>query len=48
MAYVCRREPDLRQLVKTLAWAFRFQCTLDEGLHSSITDMAEAERLERG
>ena len=35
-------------LVKALARAFRFQRLLDEGRYASITEMAAAERLERG
>lgn len=35
-------------LVKALARAFRYQRMLDEGRHASITEMAAAERLERG
>jgi hypothetical protein len=35
-------------LVKALARAFRYQRLLDEGRYSSITEMAEAERLDRG
>jgi hypothetical protein len=35
-------------LVKTLARAFRYQRMLDEGRYSSITEVAEAERLDRG
>ncbi|HEY8613050.1 MAG TPA: hypothetical protein VIL69_17410 [Roseomonas sp.] len=35
-------------LVKALARAFRYQKLLDEGRYSSITEMAEAERLDRG
>jgi hypothetical protein len=35
-------------LVKALARAFRYQRMLDEGRYSSITEMAEAERLDRG
>lgn len=35
-------------LVKALARAFRYQRMLDEGRFSSITEMAEAERLDRG
>lgn len=35
-------------LVKALARGFRYQRMLDEGLYASITEMAEAERIERG
>ena len=35
-------------LVKALARAFRYQKLLDEGRYGSITEMAEAERIERG
>jgi hypothetical protein len=35
-------------LVKALARAFRYQRLLDEGRFASITEMAEAERIERG
>jgi hypothetical protein len=35
-------------LVKALARAFRYQKLLDEGRYSSITEMAEAEKIERG
>ncbi len=35
-------------LVKALARAFRYQRMLDEGRYASITEMADAERLERG
>jgi hypothetical protein len=35
-------------LVKALARAFRYQRMLDEGQYASITEMAEAERLDRG
>jgi hypothetical protein len=35
-------------LVKALARAFRYQRMLDEGRYSSITEMAEAEKLDRG
>ena len=37
-----------RALVKALARAFRYQRMLDEGRYSSITEMAEAEKLDRG
>jgi hypothetical protein len=35
-------------LVKALARAFRYQRMLDEDRYSSITEMAEAEKLDRG
>jgi hypothetical protein len=35
-------------LVKALARAFRYQRLLDEGRYASITEMAKAERIERG
>ncbi len=35
-------------LVKALARAFRYQRLLDEGRYGSISEMATAERLERG
>jgi hypothetical protein len=35
-------------LVKALARSFRYQRMLDEGRYASITEMAAAERLERG
>jgi hypothetical protein len=35
-------------LVKALARAFRYQRMLDEGRYSSITEMAAAEKIERG
>ena len=35
-------------LVKALARAFRYQQMLDEGRYASITEMAAAERLQRG
>jgi hypothetical protein len=35
-------------LVKALARAFRYQRMLDEGRYASITEMAAAERIERG
>jgi hypothetical protein len=35
-------------LVKALARAFRYQRLLDEGRYSSISEMATAERIERG
>jgi hypothetical protein len=35
-------------LVKALARAFRYQRMLDEGRYASITEIAEAEKLDRG
>ncbi|MFC7478041.1 hypothetical protein ACFQS7_27085 [Dankookia sp. GCM10030260] len=35
-------------LVKALARAFRYQRLLDEGRYASISEMAQAERIERG
>jgi len=35
-------------LVKALARAFRYQKLLDEGRYASISEMAKAERIERG
>lgn len=35
-------------LVKALARAFRYQRLLDEGKYASITEMATAEKIERG
>jgi hypothetical protein len=35
-------------LVKALARAFRYQKLLDEGQYASITELADAERLDRG
>lgn len=35
-------------LVKALARAFRYQRMLDKGRYASITEMAAAERIERG
>jgi hypothetical protein len=35
-------------LVKPLARAFRYQRMLDEGRYASITEMAAAEKIERG
>jgi hypothetical protein len=35
-------------LVKALARAFRYQRMLDQGRYASITEMAQAERIERG
>ncbi|MGK7865590.1 hypothetical protein [Falsiroseomonas sp. E2-1-a4] len=44
-AVTTRADPAL---VKALARAFRYQRMLDEGRYASITEMASAERLERG
>ncbi len=44
-AVTTRADPAL---VKALARAFRYQRMLDEGRYASITEMAAAERLERG
>jgi hypothetical protein len=35
-------------LVKALARAFRYQRMLDQGRYATITEMAQAERIERG
>ncbi len=35
-------------LVKALARAFRYQRLLDEGPHASVSDIAAAERIDRG
>jgi hypothetical protein len=35
-------------LLKALARAFRYQRMLDEGLYASISEMAAAEKIERG
>lgn len=35
-------------LVKALARAFRYQKLLDEGRYASVTEMAAAEKIERG
>ncbi len=35
-------------MVKALARAFRYQRMLDEGRYASISEMAAAERIERG
>ena len=35
-------------VIKALARAFRYQRLLDEGRYASITEMAAAERIERG
>jgi hypothetical protein len=34
--------------VKALARALRYQCLLDEGRYASISEMAAAERIDRG
>ncbi|GGJ40731.1 hypothetical protein [Neoroseomonas lacus] len=44
-AITTRAEPAL---MKALARAFRYQRLLDEGRYASITEMAEAEKVERG
>ncbi len=44
-AVATRADPAL---VKALARAFRYQRLLDEGRYASISEMAEAERIERG
>ncbi|WP_043342236.1 hypothetical protein [Belnapia moabensis] len=44
-AVATRTDPAL---VKALARAFRYQRLLDEGRYASISEMAEAERIERG
>lgn len=44
-AVTTRADPTL---VKALARAFRYQRMLDEGRYATITEMAEAERIERG
>ena len=44
-AITTRADPAL---VKALARAFRYQRLLDEGKYASITEMAAAERIERG
>jgi hypothetical protein len=44
-AVQARTEPAL---VKALARAFRYQRLLDEGRYASISEMAAAERIERG
>lgn len=45
MALPTRADPAL---VKALARAFRYQRLLDEGRYASISEMAAAERIERG
>ncbi len=44
-AVTTRADPTL---IKALARAFRYQRMLDEGRYATITEMAEAERIERG
>ncbi|MBX6745287.1 MAG: hypothetical protein IRY87_24905 [Acetobacteraceae bacterium] len=44
-AIATRADPAL---VKALARAFRYQRLLDEGRYASISEMAAAERIERG
>jgi hypothetical protein len=44
-AIATRSDPAL---VKALARAFRYQRLLDEGRYASISEMAEAEKIERG
>ncbi len=44
-AVTTRADPTL---VKALARAFRYQRMLDQGRYASITEMAAAERIERG
>jgi hypothetical protein len=44
-AVLTRADPAL---VKALARAFRYQKLLDEGRYTSITEMAAAEKIERG
>lgn len=43
--FATRADPAL---VKALARAFRYQRMLDEGRYATISEMAEAERIERG
>ncbi len=45
VATLTRADPAL---VKALARAFRYQQLLDEGRYASISEMAAAERIERG
>jgi hypothetical protein len=35
-------------LVMALTWLFRYQRTLDDGRYASISEMAKAEKIERG
>ena len=44
-AVTTRTDPTL---VKALARAFRYERMLDQGLYATITEMAAAERIERG
>lgn len=44
-AVAMRADPAL---VKALSQAFRYQRLLDKGRYASISEMAEAERIERG
>ena len=44
-AVTTRADPTL---VKALARAFRYQRMLDEGRYASVTDMAAAEKIDRG
>jgi hypothetical protein len=44
-AVTTRADPAL---VKALARAFRYQRLLDDGRYASISEMADAERIERG
>jgi hypothetical protein len=47
-AYAPTRVRSDPALVKALARAFRWQRMLDEGRYASVTEMARAERIERG
>src|SRR3954465_10930434 len=47
-AYAPPRVRSAPALVKALARAFRWQRMLDEGQYASISEMARAERIERG
>jgi len=47
-AYAPTRVRSDPALVKALARAFRWQRMLDEGRYGSISEMARAERIERG
>jgi hypothetical protein len=47
-AYAPTRVRSDPALVKALARAFRWQRMLDEGRYASVTEMAAAERIERG
>jgi hypothetical protein len=44
-AVAARADP---RLVKALAWAFPYERLLNEGRHASISELAAAERIERG